>query len=89
MIAAVAEDETASILFDSNRDGNWNIYSISTDGSNQIQLTDHLSNDYIPWPSPDGSRIVFSSQRAGSTQRLYTMHVDGQDAQGGDVIAGV
>ena len=86
LIAAVAEDEEASILFDSTRDGDWNIYSMNVDGSNQIRLTQSFSNDFCPWPSPDGSYIVFSSQRAGSTQRLYTMRADGQDVQGGDVM---
>lgn len=67
VIATVAEDEEPSILFDSVRDGNWNIYSMDVDGSNQVRLTQHLSNDFGPWASPDGSHIVFSSLRAGVT----------------------
>ena len=46
-----------TILFDTNRAGNWEIYSISADGSNPTRLTNSPAQDYGPWPSPDDSRI--------------------------------
>ncbi|MBC7097582.1 PD40 domain-containing protein, partial [Candidatus Bipolaricaulota bacterium] len=67
------------ILFTTNRDGNWEIYSMKPDGSDQINLTHSAAFDVEPWASPDGSRIIFSSDRgcgAGSV-RLWLMHYDG------------
>ena len=37
---------TQKILFSSTRDGNWEIYMMNPDGSNQVNLTQHPSNDY-------------------------------------------
>ena len=34
------------IIFQSNRDGNWEIYSMNLDGSNQKNISQHLSTDY-------------------------------------------
>ena len=37
------------IVFQSNRTGNFQIYTMNADGSNQTRLTNHQGNDY--WPS--------------------------------------
>jgi TolB protein len=37
------------IVFQSNRDGNWEIYVMDADGSNQQRLTINPAGDY--WPS--------------------------------------
>ena len=44
------------ILFQSLRDGNWEIYIMKTDGSGQINLTNHPRTDY--------SFIVLPNQNA-------------------------
>lgn len=67
-----------TILFDTNRDGNSEIYSISADGSNPTRLTNSPAQDYGPWPSPDGSRIVFFS-RPSRANLLYMMDGDGRN----------
>jgi len=67
-----------TLLFDTNRDGNWEIYSIGADGSDPTRLTDSRAQDYGPWPSPDGSRIVFFSRPSG-INHIYTMDIDGQN----------
>ncbi len=64
------------IVFSSNRDGNYEIYSMCADGSNQTRLTDNSSADWQPDWSADGSRIVFSSQRDENFQ-IYVMNADG------------
>jgi Tol biopolymer transport system component len=43
----------------------WNVWVMHRDGSDQRQLTDDPARDYPTAWSSDGSRVVFSSDRAG------------------------
>ena len=79
----VASDSTAQgfeqrIVFESNRDGDWDIYSMDVNGNNLVQLTDHPALDGYPACSPDGRRIAFASER-GVTHDLYVMDSDGKN----------
>ena len=83
----VALDSTAQsfeprIVFSSNHDGNWfgnwDIYSMDVGGNNLLQLTDHPGSDWLLACSPDGERIVFTSDR-GVTPDLYVMDRDGNN----------
>ena len=75
------------ILFDTNRDGNWEIYSVGADGSNPTRITNSSAQDYGPWPSPDGLQIVFFS-RPSRVNYIYTMDIDGQNVTKLDGISG-
>ena len=66
------------IAFSSFRDGNWEIYLMDTDGSNQIKLATNASNDSDPTWSPDGSNIAFTSDRDGNNE-IYVMSSDGSN----------
>ena len=70
------------IVFQSNHDGdwlgNWDIYSMDLNGNNLLQLTDDPAYDQSPACSPDGRRIVFTSER-GLTHDLYMMDSDGNN----------
>jgi len=73
-----------SILFASNRDGNWDIfvmgnYSIFF-GTHQKNLTNNPAGDGFPSWSPDGKKIVFMSDRNGF-QSIYTMNADGSNQE--------
>ena len=48
------------------------------DGSNQVRLTDGMAVDGVPCWSPDGSMIVFRSQRDGNDE-IYVMNADGSN----------
>lgn len=61
------------IAFHSNRDGNWQIYSMNIDGSVPTRLTNDTSADQFPKWSPDGSKITFASNRSGHYQ-IYVMN---------------
>ena len=79
----IASDSTAQgfesqIVFSSNRDGDWDIYSMDVNGNNLLQLTDHPESDESPACSPDGRRIAFKSER-GVTSDLYVMDSDGHN----------
>ena len=77
---SIAQGFEPRIVFASNRDGDWDIYSMDVNGNNVVQLTDHPAIDHYPACSPDGRRIAFLSER-GLTSDLYVM-----DSDGGNVI---
>ena len=64
------------IAFASNRTGNYQIYSMSPDGSGQTRLTTNAATDTAPAWSPDGTKIAFGSNRDGIHQ-IYVMNSDG------------
>jgi len=66
------------IVFQSKRDGNSEIYTMDSDGSNQIRLTHNKSEDIRPSWSFDCTQIVFASKREG-IYNIYTMIRDGRD----------
>ena len=70
--------ETSKIVFTSNRDGNWEIYIMNPDGSQQVNLTNHAAADFNPAWSPSGEHILFNSNRDGERD-LYLMDADGKN----------
>jgi len=74
------------IAFYSSRDGNWEIYSMNADGGGQTRLTDDSQLEPVPqggaedlgptW-SPDGTKIVFYTDRGAGNWEIYTMNADG------------
>jgi Tol biopolymer transport system component len=69
------------IAFDSNRDGNLEIYAMNADGSGQTRVTNHPAIDAIPSYLPDG-RIVFVSERIAKGQRrLFVVGGNGGSAK--------
>lgn len=68
---------TAKIAFSSNRDGNWDIYTMNPDGSQQERLTRDGVKNLSPVWSPDGEQILFVSDRGGDSD-LYVMDADGK-----------
>jgi Tol biopolymer transport system component len=66
------------IAFESYRGGSVDIYLMTVDGSESINITNHTAVDGDAAWSPDGSRIAFASTRAGNTE-IYVMDVDGSN----------
>ena len=95
LLVAVAPAEAAfpgangKIAFDSNRSGNWEIYTMSPDGSGVARLTNNPARDVAPAWSPDGTKIAFMSNRddpnpdtcygpsSSCNWEIYTMNADG------------
>ena len=86
MLAACAKSATEpadtdsmdTIVFQSGRTGNTEIYSMNADGSNQVNLTNNSAQDRRASSSPDGTQIVFSSNRDGNYE-IYVMDANGSN----------
>ena len=66
------------IAFHSYRDGDWDIFLMNADGSNQRRLTHSSASDAFPVWSPDGTQIAFHSQRTGNWD-IFLMNADGSN----------
>jgi TolB protein len=64
------------IAFQTNRDGNYEIYSMNPDGSSQTDLTNNPASDAHPAWSPDGTKIAFQTERDGNSE-VYAMNAGG------------
>lgn len=71
---AEARVPSGKIAFVSRRDGNGEIYLLTAEG--EVNLTNNPAEDMNPDISPDGSKIVFASDREG-TAHIYVMNIDG------------
>lgn len=63
------------IVFESNRDGNWEIYIMDSHGKNIKRLTQNSVEDRRPSWHPNGRKILFESNRNG-VNNLYTITLD-------------
>jgi len=63
------------IAFQSDRDGNWEIYVMGADGTEVRRLTDDDAQDGEPSWSPDGKRIAFVHDGD-----LYELRANGREA---------
>lgn len=67
------------LVFESNRDGNMEIYSMGADGSSVVNLSNSIgSSDRNPDWSYDGATILFDSDRDGNSE-IYSMNADGSN----------
>ena len=62
---------------------NFEIYVMDADGGNPQNLTNDPNDDMTPSWSPDGERIVFSSNRDGNRKNyeIYVMDADGKNTR--------
>ena len=71
---------SSRIAFQSNRDGDFDIYIMDLDGRNQTALTFNDVDDQYPVVAPDGQQIAFQSDRDGPSE-IYIMDISGQNQQ--------
>jgi hypothetical protein len=64
------------IAYMSNRDGDFEIFTMRPDGSGVKQLTRNRADDGIQRWSPDGKKLVFVSDR-GEDIEIFVMNADG------------
>ncbi len=66
------------IVWSSLRDLNLEIYVGDPDGQNAQRLTNHPTNDWFPTISPDGTEILFISDRESDVFNIYRFGTDGE-----------
>src|SRR4029453_13451799 len=64
------------VAFQTNRDGNFEIYTIPADLSPPTRLTNNPAEDVQPPWAADGQKIAFTSMRDGQYE-VYTMNANG------------
>ncbi len=67
---------TGIIVYASNRDGNFEIYTSRVSEPGARRLTNHPANDAQPALSPDANWVAFTSDRDGNNE-IYLMKLDG------------
>ena len=67
------------IAFESNMDGDMELYVMNADGSDVRQITHNTNWDEGPAWSPDGTKLAFSSGADDLHLDIWTMNVDGTD----------
>src|SRR5437899_11692010 len=69
------------LVYETNRDGNWELYLCNADGSDPVNLTHTPDIDELyPKPSPDGSKICFIADEGkgdAKVRNIYYMTTDG------------
>jgi dipeptidyl aminopeptidase/acylaminoacyl peptidase len=79
--AASFSPDGLRIAFQSDRSGNWEIWTCDRDGSNAVQLT-HFGGPATGTPrwAPDGKQIAFDSNANGGSQ-LYVVSSNGGESR--------
>ena len=69
------------IVFETERDGNLEIYIMDGNGQNPKNLTNNTGPDQQPYISPDGSKIVWAAGRGGlnNDNEIFIMNADGSN----------
>jgi Tol biopolymer transport system component len=75
---SIERPASAPIAFESNRDGNYEIYLVNPDGGRQTRLTNSAQVDVDPAWSPDNRKLAFESARdLTGPSEIYVMNADG------------
>ncbi|MCC6735873.1 MAG: PD40 domain-containing protein [Bauldia sp.] len=79
-VSSAVEVPVGTIVMTSNRDGQYDVYRLTDDDRQFVNLTNTPHNEFDPAVSPDGTRIVYSSF-GGPVANIWIMNVDGTDAR--------
>ena len=86
-ISPLFSRDGSTIVFASNRYGNFDVYSVSVDGGTPKRLTFHSANEFPTDVTIDGKNVLFSSSQVdtkenilfptGSLSELYSVPISG------------
>jgi Tol biopolymer transport system component len=69
------------IAFQTDRDGNWEIYKVNVNTKQEVRLTTDKADDLRPQWSPSGSKIAFESNRRNQDWDIWVMDASGKNLQ--------
>src|SRR5712692_11739174 len=76
------------IVYETNRDGNFELYLVNADGSNPANLTQTSDVDEVyPKPSPDGSKICFVADEGKGSSKVRNVCYMNADGTGRTKVA--
>ena len=77
------------VVYETNRDGNWELYLCNADGSNPVNLTRTSDvGELYPKPSPDGTKICFVADVGAGDAKVRDVYYMNSDGTGRTKIAG-
>jgi len=65
------------ILFMSDRDGDWELYTVNADGTGLKQITNNEVDDWSGVYSPDGTKIAFDAKHGTAPGDIFVVNADG------------
>ena len=65
------------ILFMSDRDGDWELYTVNADGTGLNQITNNEVDDWSGVYSPDGTKIAFDAKHGTAPGDIFVVNSDG------------
>lgn len=65
------------ILISDSKDGNYEIYKITIDGSKNVRLTNNSYSDLYPRWSPKGNKIAYVSEVGTSNNKIFVIDANG------------
>ena len=68
---------SGEILFMSDRDGDWDLYTVNGDGTGLNQITDNDVDDWSGVYSPDGTKIAFDAKHGTAPGDIFVVDADG------------
>jgi hypothetical protein len=77
-VEAANGPSNGKIAFTSQRDGNFEIYTMDADGTSQVNISNNPALDDLPSWSPDGTKIAFSRNLDGRME-IFVMDADGSN----------
>jgi Tol biopolymer transport system component/PKD repeat protein len=61
------------VVYETTRNGNWDLYMVDMSTGQEYQVTDSPADDINPYWSPDGSKLVFQSDRDGNGWQIFEL----------------
>jgi hypothetical protein len=80
-VQAVLSPDRTQVAFSSDRNGSFDLFVMDADGHSVRRLTTDGGTEGEPVWTPDGSRIVFTSNQPGAGSQLRSITPDGKDAR--------
>lgn len=76
------------VVYETNQDGNFELYICNADGSNAVNLTNTKDVDEVyPKPSPDGTKICFCADEGKGDTRIRNIYYINSDGTGKTKVA--
>ena len=76
-VPASAAPRDRLIVFDSDRSGQLDLWTMQSDGSGATKLTNDKADDLFPEWSPNGKRIAWGHGASASAYEIWVMNADG------------